>query len=190
MATTAITKIKYDEKTGEVLSEREFQYTEDDKVIGFKENSQFTKTFMNMIPNFTQMNFLGYFSVLCHKIQRHTNVVIRKEDSVTLPMSKQDIVDLFEVTPRTMERFLSEANKIGAIAKAEINGQVCYVLNPTYAYNGGGISSFLFILFQHDPNFLIFLTNNQINKYNSLTGDDYYAHLEKNFPSIYARIKK
>ena len=187
---TKVSKVKYDENTGEIFSDKEFIYTEDDKIIGFKQNSPFTKTFMNMSPKFKSISFMGYFYLICHKIQRHTNVIVKKEDGVTLPMSKEDIADLFGITIRTTNRFLLEANKISAIAKAEVNNQLCYVINPTYAYNGGGISSFLFLLFQHDKNFLLFVTGNQVNQYNKLTGDNYYKHLKKNFPEIYDKIKK
>jgi len=183
----AVKTVVYDDKTGEVFNTIEFEKEVKEKreCILYKKHHSFAKVFSYMSPEYSTNMYLGYFFKLIHRLEKHTNAVIAKRNDLIEIATREDIKEYLDVSEMTFKRFMAESRKIGSIAGVRVASSVGYFINPAYAYNGAGISSALFRMFERDINFISSLTSESIADFKDKTGHDFMKVIKNNFPTIY-----
>ena len=178
----------FDNKTGEIESLSTFvKEIGVHKYISFKNQSKFTKLFSYNKPPFKNELFQFYFYSLLHTAQQFTNIIISKKNGHLIHANKDEIQKILTKSKRTVERFLNEANILGAIIKVDGGSFNGYVINPAYAYNGFGIDPFIFLIFEKNKAFINSLSKKNIQEYYSYTKTDFSKSIKKNFPEIYEK---
>ena len=131
------------------------------------------------LPPYDSDKFLVYWVKLSKKLSQSTNVIVKrgKTSKQDTPMTKEDMIDLLNISERTFYSFLKESMDKNIIVKNTIEGdctRVQYVMNPLYIFNGQNINYYTFELFKHDKNFKSKVTNKMLTSYLSMK-----KHLEQ-----------
>ena len=183
-----VQKTVFNPESGEILSERKYRTKVKEGIVHFKPNNSFAKVFINKVPPYTKKIYHGYFSLLLHIMQKHSNILVVKKGRSLTTANATDIREYLELGESTFRRFITESNKYRIVLGLLTTAGYGYVINPAYAYNGAGIDVGLFMKFEHDRAFVESLNNKQIEDYNNETGSDYMYNIKINFPDLYESI--
>ena len=157
-------------------------------VIPFKPCSSFSKVFTGILPVYSVRVYLANFFILIHHIHKDSNIITKKKGDMMTVAHMSDLVKILGISEISVKRFLAESRKNNILVNVNTTSGHGFVINPAYAYNGSGISPYLYLVFEKDYNFINSLTVSQINMYNKRTSSNYYKNIKNNFIDIYNRL--
>ena len=125
----------FDEKTGEVISERKRSISIPD-IVGF--NQRFYKVSQRAIDVLTNYHHLGKFCKLTENIEYDTNrLTISEVGTKPIIINQTDMAEILGLSTRTVTDLVTYLKDKRALLK--IKG--AYYINPTFATRSKGIST-------------------------------------------------
>lgn len=154
---------------GEILSRSDYLK----EMLIFQDMGPFVKLFN--LPKYDTIVHGAHFSKLIKYLEQNTNRLVVKKGGNHIPLKREDVECVLEVSTSSTFRFLRESHEKNIIVNCRIRDiDKGFYINPIYALNGSGMSVELYLLFDHDPKLQKAITpkdRKRINEYLAITGE-------------------
>lgn len=139
-----------DNKTGEIISEKERNYSQPIHVK-FKERHRFTKTYHIEMVEFEQKAYYKYFYCCICNLEMGTNRIVSHRNGFFegISLETKGLAKICDVSEKTIKRFIDYCIDKKIIRRMDLDGKFFgYFVNPIYVFNGNSIYPILYIMFK------------------------------------------